>query len=114
MIVVEDFRIRLEVEGMRHQVIHAFAAHQGEIREIVDERLSAVLDAWRIDADIDRAIQVELDRVVGKIIQEEVAAVLGGKAVRDALQIGVGLALTSALTTRGLLPDVPGAVEGVA
>lgn len=102
---MEDVRIHLEVEGMRHQVVHAFASHQGVIREVVEERLKCVLDDWRIDNDVDDAIRIELGSIVQEIIREEVAALLGSSEVRGALQIAVAQSLTGALRARGLLPE---------
>ena len=101
---MEDVRIRLEVEGMRHQVIHAFGAHQDEMKEIVEDRLTSVLDNWRIDNEVDDAISAELARTVKGIIEEEVKALLGSNEVRDALQVAVAASLTEALKARGLLP----------
>lgn len=101
---MEDVRIRLEVEGMRHQVVHAFAGHQGVIREIVEDRLSRVLDDWRIDNEVDDAIRVELGNVVQTIISSEVKALLDSSEVRGALQVAIAESLTGALRARGLLP----------
>jgi hypothetical protein len=102
---MEDVRIHLEIEGMRYAVIHAFAAHQGVIREIVDERLAAALDNWRIDNEVDTAIQAALNNTVQGIIHDEVKALLNSIDVRSALQVAVATAFTEALQARGLLSN---------
>lgn len=103
---MEHVQIRLTVEGMRHQVVHAFARHQSEMQEIVEERLAFALDNWRIDDQIDAEIRSVLNETVSRIIEQEVRRVLVHGDVRNALEIAVEDSFRTALAARGLLPQL--------
>jgi len=60
--------LRLELEGMRYQVVHALSIHQEEIQAAVDAAVKAAIEsldfATIVRAEVDRALK---DAVKGAI-----------------------------------------------
>lgn len=97
--------INLEVLGMKHAVMHAFAVHQSELQEVIASKLEKALSNWEIDLEVDRAIERHLKEEVGSIIAQQVARCLHEPEIRSALEAGVHASFTDALVARGLLKE---------
>lgn len=63
--------IRLEVEGMRYSVIHAFTMHSVEIQQALDKALEKALS----DFDFAAVVKAEADRVLRESVVKAVASV---------------------------------------
>lgn len=92
-----DVRVRMEVEGMRHQILHAFQERNSEMEVVVSQRLDKALDEWSLDRIIDdeiaSAMQSEMKRVIGDVVREVMSGDLVYTTVRQALQGAVVEAL---------------------
>lgn len=46
--------VKLEIQGLKHQIIHAFADHNQELQSMVEAQLSAAIDNYPFEAEIQR------------------------------------------------------------
>jgi len=84
-------KIRIEVENMRYQIIHAFASHNDEIEKAVETELIKVIQDYDFAGEINQIAREVITQAVKsnlehffqygegyKIIGEAVAQTLGG------------------------------------
>lgn len=62
-------RIRLEVEGMRHQVMHHLQQYHTQVEEAVDKQVQAAIENFNFEAAVSEAVH--------KILQDSIKAYYG-------------------------------------
>jgi ribosomal protein S3AE len=78
--------IRLELDQMRYQVLHALTLHQAEIQEQVDEALKKALAEFDFDKVIREAVDRELNEAIRKAFGQAVSNILYSSEMRQLLQ----------------------------
>jgi L-lactate utilization protein LutC len=86
--------IRLEVEGMKHSVVHAFANHNREIEEYVDK---AVADAIK-NFNLDAYVSSETHKAIEAVVDSTLRSYLDWK-LRDAIQEAARAEIVKRLNT---------------
>jgi len=82
--------VRLEVEGMRHQIVHAFSKHADGLKEQVDHQVRAAIARFDFEGEVARAA----DGILRELIRD---------ALKQAFQrLRWDEALTTALVTHML------------
>ena len=60
----EIVTVRLSIEGMRHQIVHAFASHNAEIETVVAAEVARVIKEFDFRAEVAAATTEALRRGV--------------------------------------------------
>ena len=60
----EMITVRLSIEGMRHEIVHAFAAHNAEIEKGVAAEVARVVKNFDFRAEVAKAATEALQRSV--------------------------------------------------
>ncbi len=48
-----DFpRVRIELEGMKHQILHAFASHNDEVERAIEQQLTTVIEHFPFEQTV--------------------------------------------------------------
>lgn len=82
--------IKLELQGMRHAVMHAFTRHQIEM----DAHVQAAMDAYCSPENIKRVVDTAVAREIESAIQSEVEKFYKYGAGRKAVAAAVAEALS--------------------
>jgi len=82
--------IKLEVEHMRHTMAIALSKYTAQL----DETLQSAIEAYCTPENLERIIYEETNRVLGRVIKEEVQNWFvygeGRKAIKDAVEKRLG------------------------
>jgi len=90
--------IRLEIEGMKHSVLHRLAVHHGELEEAVDAEVTRALEAFDAAAVARNELANLLPDIVRELVNDTIRQVVWSPEVRDALREATTVALVKALT----------------
>lgn len=85
--------IRLELEEMRHQVVHALMTHHTEMERLVDDALVEVIRSYDFRSEVLRHAQLELRVKLKQRVAESIARIL----VNDKVERAIDRAITDAL-----------------
>ncbi len=85
--------IRLELEGMRHSVLHAFMAHNTEIEGYVGEALKKTIENYNFLEEVRRFANAELHEAVKRAVVNAIGDILYNKDVQHAIKEAVIKAL---------------------
>jgi KaiC/GvpD/RAD55 family RecA-like ATPase len=94
-------RIKIEIENMRYQIVHAFASHNDEIERAVDQELTRVIANYPFGAEVASIASQVLTQAIKHEIEEFLLYGQGRKALSDV----VDNLITSNLTKRAA--DLP-------
>lgn len=61
--------IKLEIDGIRHQVIHAFAQHNSEIEIAVNEEFKRQIDAFNFSDAVTREFRTAMESAIRSAIE---------------------------------------------
>lgn len=89
-------RIRIEIENMRYQIVHAFASHNDEIERAVDQELTRIIANYPFGEEIASIAS----QVLTQAIKREIEDFLLYGAGRQVLSDSVDSLITSKLTMR--------------
>ena len=89
-------RIKIEIENMRYQIVHAFASHNDEIERAVDQELTRVIANYPFGAEVASIASQVLTQAIKHEIEEFLLYGQGRKALSDV----VDNLITSNLTKR--------------
>lgn len=67
---MDDFRVRLTVEAMRHEIIHAFSAHSDEVIEAVEAETKRALESFDFRAHVGQFLFREIDSVIEQCVKQ--------------------------------------------
>lgn len=77
--------IRIQVEGLRHSVLHAFDQHSGELSHLIEKELAEQVTAERIAAEVNRCVHEILARSVENSISSALNFGDTGRQFREAV-----------------------------
>lgn len=80
--------LRLELEGMRYQVMHALAVHQKEIEESVEAVLKREIEAFDFEAIIRCEVQRAFSKALTDAIQHHVWETLMEPEIQERIRSG--------------------------
>lgn len=85
--------IRLELDGVRHHVLHAFASYNADMERRVNDALKEALEGFDFDRAVAAEVTVCLKETVKLAIQRAVRDVFDEKPVREAVADAVRIAI---------------------
>jgi hypothetical protein len=93
--------LRLNVDSMRYQVVHAFASHSAEIEQEIDNALIAAMH----DFDFAAIVRAEADKALREAVKAAIVSACSGlmlepqiaSLIRDGARSKVKAAITEAL-----------------
>jgi hypothetical protein len=94
-------RIRIEIENMKYQIVHAFAIHNDEIERAVDQELTRVIANYPFGEQVAQIASQILTQAIKNEIEEFLIYGAGRKVLSDS----VDSLITSKLTMRAA--DLP-------
>lgn len=94
-------RIRIEIENMKYQIVHAFASHNDEIERAVDQELTRVIANYPFGEQVAQIASQVLTQAIKHEIEEFLLYGAGRRVLSDA----VDNLITSNLTKRAA--DLP-------
>ncbi len=89
--------IRLEVEGMKYQILHAFTQHNDEIEKVVADALAQVLKNF----DFSDLIRKEVSRLLGECVRKGISEAVA-QSLAEVPSIRSGLQLEVTRQLRGM------------
>ena len=96
--------VRLELNGMKHAILHAFSNHTEELQALVSEQMDKICQTEQlrriVTEQLTRAVSVEITDLIAK----EVRAVFWETGVKEAILEKVRDSLTKKLEPK---PDEP-------
>ena len=84
-------QIRLEVERMRHSVIHAFSAHTEDVKHAVEQELERAVNEFNFEAAVRRECNRVLNDVIAQTIKKFFTFGEGREAVEGAVYKSIQL-----------------------
>lgn len=76
-------RIRIELEGMKYQIIHAFASHNTEIEEIVEKELEKAIATFPYEETVARLSSEIIAKAIDESLKEFMIWGKGKKMLRE-------------------------------
>ena len=87
-------RLQLDVESMRHSVVHALVAHQGEIQKQVEAEVSTLVTSGHLENKIKESVRRHLDTAINDAVSHAFSSwVRESPTVKKAIQNAVTDAL---------------------
>lgn len=81
---MNDFpRIRIELEGMKYQIIHAFASHNDDIENLVAQELEKVIATFPFGETVSRLANEILTKAIDDTLKEFMIWGGGKKVLRE-------------------------------
>ena len=90
-------RIKIEVENMKYQIIHAFASHNDEIGKAVDQELTRVIANYPFSEEVSQLANDVIARAIKATLEEYFLYGEGRKEISEGIN-----KLMSGLTKRAL------------
>lgn len=90
--------IRIELEGVRYQVIHALNTHHTEIQELVKKELAKAVDSF----DYTAAVKASAKEAIDSAVKDAVKSFFSYGGGRRAIESAVKESLTSMLGEEGI------------
>jgi len=87
-------RLQLDVESMRHSVIHALVDHQGEIQKQVEAEISTLATNGHLERVIKESVRRHLDTAINDAVKHAMSGwTRESPTVKQAIQSAVTDAL---------------------
>ena len=87
-------RLQLDVESMRHSVVHALVDHQGAIQRVVEDELSTLIDNGHLENKIKESVRRHLDAAINEAVKNAMSSwTCESPTVKQAIQGAVEKAL---------------------
>jgi hypothetical protein len=87
-------RLQLDVESMRHSVVHALVAHQGEIQKQVEAEVSTLVTSGYLENKIKESVRRHLDTAINEAVKNAMSSwTRESPTVKQAIQSAVTDAL---------------------
>jgi hypothetical protein len=89
-----SIRLHLEVEALRHQVVHALVDHQGAIQKQVEAEIDGLLKSGHLEQQVRTAIQKHFDQAIDEAVRAALHSwVRESPTIKQAIQESVAEAL---------------------
>ena len=79
-------KIRLDIDGMRYSVVHAFAQHNREIEEYLDAEVKRFIESYDYRAAVAKVMSSVLEQTITDTLRRHFEFGPGRKAIEDAVQ----------------------------
>ena len=87
-------RLRLDVESMRHSVIHALVDHQGEIQKQVEAEITELVTNGYLDHQIKEAVRRHFGAAINEAVKNAMSSwIRESPTIKQAIQSAVAGAL---------------------
>ena len=87
-------RLRLDVESMRHSVVHALIDHQGEIQQQVEAEITELVTNGHLEHKIKESVRHHLDMAISEAVKHAMSSwIRESPTVKQAIQNAVTDAL---------------------
>lgn len=67
-------RLQLDVESMRHSVVHALIDHQGEIQKQVEAEVSTLVTNGHLENKIKESVRRHLDMAIDEAVKHAMSS----------------------------------------
>ena len=81
----ELIRVKLDVDGIRHSIVHAFTARQLEIAEALNEEIDRVIESYDFRAHVRSVAENVLNESVKHAVEDALRDYTTGKEMRGVL-----------------------------
>ncbi len=81
--------LRLDLEGLRYQVVHALAAHNDEIEKAVDFQLKQIIESADLRAMVQDSIRIALKESIDRAIKSAVWELFQATDIKDTLRTAI-------------------------
>lgn len=82
--------VRLDIEGLRYQVLHAIAMHHKEVEEAVDAEMKRIIETFdfqdMIRKAVNQALQQHIESAIKNAMYELFSVRSGPNEIRDMLR----------------------------
>jgi hypothetical protein len=78
--------IRLEIEGMRHAILHAFSQHNRDIEEYLQKETEKFVKGYDFQAAVAKSLGPLFDEIVRKAVERHFTYGPGREAIEKAIQ----------------------------
>ena len=90
-------RLQLDVESMRHSVVHALIDHQGEIQKQVEAKITDLVTNGHLEHKIKESVRRHLDTAISDAVKHAMSSwTRESPTVKQAISDRRGIASTSA------------------
>ena len=87
-------RLNLEVEGMRHHVVHALIDHHGDIEKAVSGEIERLISSGYLEERIKVSVQKHLSTAIDEAVKGALSSwVRGSPTVKGAIEAAITKAL---------------------
>ena len=81
---MSDFpKIRIELEGMKYQIVHAFESHNSDIEKLVEQELEKVIANFPYEETVSKLANEILRRAIDETLREFMIWGKGKKVLRE-------------------------------
>ncbi len=85
--------IRLELEGLRHQVVHALGIHNREVEESVAAVVGKAVEAFDFETTVRREVQTQLAEHIKRSVSVAMIELFSSRDVKAAIKEAVAKTL---------------------
>lgn len=78
-------RVRVELEGMKFQIIHAFSSHNDDIEKLVEKEISKAIENYPFEEEVSRLANEILTKAIEETLKEYLIYGDGKKALRGVI-----------------------------
>lgn len=76
-------RIKIEVERMKYQILHAFQNHDDEIEKVVEAELTKAIETYPFEDEIYKVAQETISEVVSRSVKDYFSYGEGYQLIQD-------------------------------
>lgn len=84
-----DVIVRLDVEGMKHQILHAFSERALELTDLIDVELTKAIENFDFGAEIRKTVYEELPKLVDEAVQSAMRRAIYASEVQETISAAV-------------------------
>jgi len=78
--------IRLDIEGMKYQILHALTVHQQEITEIVSAYMDNAIKTFDFEKVVHAEIEKLLPELIHQALQSSLQKIIWNGSVKESLE----------------------------
>lgn len=78
-------RIKIEIENMRYQIVHAFSTHNDEIEKAVDEEIRKVIENYPFSEVVSKLASEVLEKSIKHSLEEFLLYGEGSKVLKESV-----------------------------
>ena len=81
--------VRLEIDNMKYQILHAFQDHNEEIEKIVEEQLNSAIASYPFEEEIRKISRDTISEVISRSIKDYFSYGEGYKLIQELISTAI-------------------------